>query len=146
MRWFKYLASLWVILLMYSALTFFNGPKGISAYKQLHEEQNRQSVNIESLKTIHDELDGNRKALLMDPDTIAAEARELGYARDTERFVRIVGLGKPMRPQYNPGQTLAAREPSFMENKTVRVIALIAGGITLVFLSIVQFLKMLVKN
>jgi cell division protein FtsB len=146
MKWFKFLVSFWIIILIYFVLTFFNGPKGVSAYKQLQEEQNKQSVNIEALKTIHDELDGNRKALLMDPDTIAAEARELGYARDTERFVRIVGLEKPMRPQYNPGQTVVVQEASFMENETVSIIALIAGGITLVFLFIVQFLRMLVKN
>jgi cell division protein FtsB len=140
----KYLVSLWVTVFLYTVLTLLNGPGGFSAYDQLKTEQDKLAANLESLETTRQELAGIQNALENDSDAIAVRARELGYGRETERFVRIVGLGRPMRHQYSPGQILSVHEPEFMADATIRLIALIAGGITLAFLYIIQILRMLI--
>jgi cell division protein FtsB len=140
----KYLIALWVTVFLYTVLTLFNGGEGFSAYEQLKAEQDKLTATIESLKATRQELAGTQNALENDSDAIAVRARELGYGRETERFVRIVGLGRPMRRQYSPGQILAVREPEFVADATIRLIALIAGGITLAFLYVVQILRMLI--
>jgi hypothetical protein len=67
----------------------------------------------------------------------------LGYGRQEERFVRIVGLSRTIRQQLNAGQIVSAKAPEFMDDKTIRLIALIAGGVIMGFLLIVTLLKML---
>jgi cell division protein FtsB len=144
MRLLKYLFPLWVSIFVYSSLAFFHGSSGFSAYDGLKAERDKQLANLEALKKISRELEGDRDALLYDEDTIAVHARELGYGTDDEHFVRIAGLSKNMRRQYRTGETAEAQTPPSMDEKTIRVISLTAGGIILGFIFFVRILKMLI--
>jgi cell division protein FtsB len=139
----KYLAALWVAILVYAALSFFSGAAGLSAYGQLKAGAARQEANLAALERAAAELEGEKAALLNDPQTIRVKARELGYGGPEERFVRIVGLSRPMRQRYNAGQSAEAGTPEFLPDATIRLIALLAGGVTLLFLLICKSLKML---
>ncbi|MDR1352256.1 MAG: septum formation initiator family protein [Treponema sp.] len=144
MRLLKYLFPLWAAILVYSLLSFLYGPAGFSAYEGLKAERDKQMANLESLKNITRELEGDRDALLYDRDSIAVQARELGYGTDDERFVRIVGLSKNMRRQYWAGDAMEARPPEAMDEKTIRTVSLITGAVILGFILFVQVLRMLV--
>ncbi|MDR2052918.1 MAG: septum formation initiator family protein [Treponema sp.] len=144
MRLLKYLFPLWVVILVYSLLSFFHGSSGFSAYDGLKTERDKQLANLEALKKIRGELEGNRDALLYDEDTIAVYARELGYGMEGERFVRIAGLSKTMRRQYWAGEVAGAQMPPSMDEKTIRTISLAAGGIVLGFIFFTRILKMII--
>jgi cell division protein FtsB len=139
----KYLISLWVIILVYSALSFFSGAVGLSAYDQLKTEVGRQEANIRALQRINREFEGEKAALIHDPETVRVRARELGYGNREERFVRIVGLSRTMRQRHDAGQVAGIRAPEFLSDATIRLISLLAGGITLAFLFICRALKLL---
>lgn len=144
MRLLKYLFPLWAAILVYSLLSFLYGPAGFSAYEGLEAERDKQLANLEALKNISRELEGDRDALLYDGDSIAVHARELGYGTDDERFVRIVGLSKAVRRQYWAGDAVGAQAPPSMDEKTIRMVSLIVGGVILGFILFVQVLRMLV--
>jgi cell division protein FtsB len=144
MRLLKYLFPLWVVIFVYSGLSLFHGSSGFSTYDALVAERDKQLANLESLKKINRELEGDRDALLYDEDTIAVHARELGYGTDNERFIRIAGLSKTMRRQYWVGEIAEARTPPSMDEKTIRTISLVAGGIVLGFVVFIRILKMIV--
>jgi cell division protein FtsB len=145
MRSLKYLISLWVALAVYSLLSIFLGPSGLSAYDQLSLERERQRTNMENLQLINRELEGAKDALLYDSDTIAVYARELGYGTENERFVRIVGLGSSKTQQISAGQTALARQPGYMTDQNIHLIALAVGGVTLLCLWIFDLLRRLVS-
>lgn len=139
----KYFISLWVVIAVYTLFSLLGGKIGVSAYGQLSRERDRQLSNMEALRLRNEELEGRKNALLYDSDTIAAYARELGYGGGAERFVRIVGLPGTRKQQNNPGQVIMAREPAFIPEFTIRIIAAAAGIGVLVCFLIYDFL---VKN
>jgi cell division protein FtsB len=143
MKALKYLVALWVIIFVYSLLSFFSGAAGLSAYHQLETEENRQERNIRALEQVNGELTGERAALRNDPETIRVRARELGYGNREEQFIRIVGLSRTMRQRHEAGQVVGVRPPEFLSDSTIRLISLLAGGITLAFILICGALKML---
>jgi cell division protein FtsB len=144
MRLLKYLFPLWVVIFIHSFLSFFHGSSGFSAYDGLETERDKQLANLESLKKINRDLEGDRDALLYDEDTIAVHARELGYGTEHERFVRIAGLSKTMRRQYWAGEVAEARTPPSLDEKSIRTISLVTGGVVLGFIIFVRLLKMIV--
>jgi cell division protein FtsB len=145
MRALKYLISLWIALAVYSLLSIFFGPSGLSAYDQLSLERDRQRANMENLQLINRELEGAKDALLYDSDAIAVYARELGYGTENERFVRIVGLGSSKTQQISAGQTALARQPGYITDQNIRLIALAVGGVMLLCLWIFDLLRRLVS-
>ena len=141
MRLTKYLFALWAGVLIYALLTVFMGAKGVSAYKQLEEEQEKQMENIEALELINQGLDDTRNSLLYDEDTLAVYAREQGYASPQERFARIVGLGINQNNLTNQGNVIAAAEPQYIPNQILRIISFCVG-ITIFFCAAMfDFLK-----
>jgi cell division protein FtsB len=127
MKMVKYIFSLWAGILIYVSLFLLFGAKGFSAYRQLENEQKRQEANIESLKSINQELDGTMKSLLYDKDTLAVYAREQGYASPLERFMRIVGLGVNQSNKTFPGKVIAVAEPQYVPDRTIIMIAFYSG-------------------
>jgi hypothetical protein len=99
------------------------GPTGLSAYQQLRVEHEKLSANMENLKHLNMELANTANALNSDPDTITMYARELGYGYEDERFIRIVGLGKPPQERAEPGQILLAAQPEHTSNELIFIFA-----------------------
>ncbi|MDR3277119.1 MAG: septum formation initiator family protein [Treponema sp.] len=127
MKALKYLLPFWLSILIYTVLSLFSGAMGLSAYDQLAAERNRQKANLESLQALNRELAGDMDALLYDSDTIAAYARELGYGRPEEKFLRIVGIPGTLNKEFAEGQIVRAGEPAFLSNEIIRFISLGAG-------------------
>jgi cell division protein FtsB len=116
MNFIKYLVPLWIGVCIYVICSVFTGPTGLSAYKQLRVEQEKLAANMENLRHLNMELENTGNALVNDPDTIAMYARELGYGYADERFIRIVGLEKPLKQSIDPGQILLAVKPEHTSN------------------------------
>lgn len=128
MRAFKYLMGLWTAVAVYSVLSLLSGPSGLSAYSQLEAERERQWANMRRLGALGEELENAQNSLLYDHDAITVYARRLGYARENERFIRIVGLGGTQNPYTAPGQVYFAGAPDFISDTSIKIAALCAGA------------------
>jgi cell division protein FtsB len=141
MRVCKYLLGLWTAIAVYTLFTVFNGPKGLSAYDQLLEERRRQWDNLKSLGEVNVELEKIKNSLLYDEDTLAVYARQLGYARDDERFIRIVGLGRIKNPHAAAGQVYFTAPPDHISDQRIKITALCAGLAVCVLFLIMDLLN-----
>jgi cell division protein FtsB len=127
MRAVKYSIVLWIFMVVYAGMSFFAGPKGISAYNDLLDEQNRQEKNLQDLERINAELENTRNALLYDRDTIRVYARDLGFGEKGENFVRIVGLGQSQKVPLFPGEIVEAEERRSLGVRTICLVAAFAA-------------------
>jgi cell division protein FtsB len=125
MRFVKYLVPVWVALIFYSVASYFSGAIGVSAYEQLSAERDKQLKNIAVLQNINDELNGQKEALENDGDTIAVYARDMGMGLADERFIRIVGVNKHQKQNIEAGEIYRAADPSFTDDKTLRIISIL---------------------
>jgi cell division protein FtsB len=141
MRFLKYLIAVWTTLAVYTVAAFFTGSTGIIAFKQLSAERDKQQANIEALRNLNQELEGNLNSLKYDSDTIAIYARELGYGEQDENFVRIVGLGGARKQRTTAGQITIPRSPGYIPDKILWFAAFCAGIGVLVLLSISEFIR-----
>jgi cell division protein FtsB len=127
MRAVKYCLVLLIAAVVYTGMSLFAGFRGISAYNDLLEEQEKLEANRETLKQINTELENTRNALLYDHDTIRVYARDLGLGERNEKFVRIVGLGRNRAVPLFPGEIIAAEAPPFLNNKIIGMVSLFAA-------------------
>jgi len=139
----KYLFAIWAGVLIYAVLALSFGARGISAYRQLQAEQARQEANMESLLLINRELENTMNSLVHDEDTVAVFARELGYARAQERFIRIVGLGGYQQTRTSAGEVVFAALPQYVPNLILRIIAFFTGITIFVCMVFFDFMKIL---
>jgi cell division protein FtsB len=138
---FKYLIALWAAVAVYGVSSVLTGAIGLSAYEQLLADRDRQWVNMKNLQLINEELEDTKNSLLYDQDTIAVYARELGYGKKDERFIRIVGLGGIKNPHTSPGQILRAGTPDSVSDRTLKIIALCTGAAVFALLLIFDMLR-----
>jgi cell division protein FtsB len=123
----KYLIALWAAVAVYSISSVFVGASGLTAYKQLTAERDKQRANTEALQNLNQELEGTLDALKYDSDTIRVYARELGYGTPRERFVRIVGLPGVKKQRMTAGQVTISQKPDFIPDQTLRIYSIFAG-------------------
>jgi cell division protein FtsB len=123
----KYLLVLWVPVAVYTAMSLSTGLKGIPAYHELVEEQEKQEHNMKTLERLNQELENTKNALLYDRDTIRVYARNLGFGEQDEQFIRIVGLGQARNTPPSPGEVVTAEQRQSMKHKTILLIALFAA-------------------
>jgi len=143
MKAVKYLFALWVGVLVYVSFSVIFGAKGFSAYNQLEKERQKQESNIENLKLVNRELEDTRNTLLYDKDTLTVYAREQGYASQSEKFIRIVGLPGNLKTRTFTGDIVSAMEPQYTSDRIIRIIAF-CMGITIFFcMAIFDVLKFL---
>jgi len=134
MKLSKYLIGVWTAVVIYMLFMLLSGPKGISAYNQLLSEREQQWANIEKLEFINEELENTKNNLLFDQDTMLVHARQMGYAQEDERFIRIVGLGSLGSPPVMTGKIYITREPDFLSDKIIKIISICAGLLIFSFL------------
>jgi cell division protein FtsB len=134
MRAFKYLFALWTAFAVYGISSTLAGAMGFSSYHKLELERDKQRANMENLRLINERLENTKNSLLYDRDTIAVQARKLGYGRDNEKFVRIVGLGDPGTPDTTAGRLVAAEKPGSIPDRTLKILAFSAGAAIFVLL------------
>jgi cell division protein FtsB len=138
---FKYLIALWAAIAVYGLFSALAGAAGLSAYRQLLADRDRQWAHMKKLQLINEELEDAKNSLLYDRDTITVYARELGYGKENERFVRIVGLGNIKNTPASAGQVLRAGKPDFISDRTLKIIALCTGAAVFALLLIFDMLR-----
>ena len=143
MKAVKYLFALWAGVLVYASLSFLFGSAGLSAYRQLEAEREKQEANIQNLKFINLELENTMNSLLYDKDTLAMYAREQGFAARQEQFIRIVGLGVNLKAIASLGQVIKVTEPDFAPDRSLRIIAFCSSIVLFFCIAALDFLKFL---
>jgi cell division protein FtsB len=143
MRAFKYLIAFWTGALVYTLASFYSGAMGISAYRQLEAERDKEKANIETLRVINQDLENARNALLYDKDTLAVYAREQGFAAPEERFIRIVGLGAAPKQTASSGQIVTATPPEYIPNRSIRIFSFCAALTVFICMGVYDFLRYL---
>jgi cell division protein FtsB len=127
MRLAKYLLVPWTAIVVYTCAVVFNGSAGLVPYRELLREREKLLANLEKLQQTNRELEGNMDALLYDSETIRVKARELGYGRGEERFVRIVGLSSARNRPLQAGLVRNANQPFFTPDRTIQLASLCAA-------------------
>ena len=145
MRISKYLIGIWTAVAVYALFSFLSGPKGISAYNQLLTEHEQQLANINELGYINEELERTKNNLLFDNETLLVHARQVGYAQEGERFIRIVGLGSVKNPPAMTGKVYVIKEPDFLSDKTIKIVSLCAGLLVFAFLFSLELIESKVR-
>lgn len=140
MRIFKYLAAIWTAVAVYSFFSLFFGAMGLSAHKQLFAERERLWTNMKDLSLLNGELENTKNSLLYDEDALAVHARQLGYGRKNEKFIRIVGLGGLKNRHTAAGQVFFAGAPEYIPDSIIKIIALCSGLVVFAFLLLIDAL------
>lgn len=135
MKYLRIVFSVWVAVAMYGLTAITVGKTGMLAMRVLEAERNRLASNMENLRAINGELEGSIIALQSDADTISVRARELGYGREDERFVRIVGLPAAGTRAATAGNLVTAVRPAGVSNSVLRIISAVAGAMAYTLLS-----------
>jgi cell division protein FtsB len=143
MKVLKYLMPLWFGVIIYAVFSFVFGAKGISAYNQLEAEKIREQANAGILAAINADLKETRDILSSDKENYSVYARELGFARAGEQFIRIVGLGNPLRPLRSPGEAVYTVPPIFVPDQTLRILSFFAACTLLISMGVYDLLKFL---
>jgi len=138
MKYLRFAFSVWVSVAVYGLASITVGRTGILAMHRLEAERDRLSSNMEQLRTINGELELSIVALRSDADTISVRARELGYGRADERFVRIVGLPAAGSRAATAGNLVTAVRPKGVSNGTLRIIAAFAGVVVYMLSSLAR--------
>ncbi|MDR1863926.1 MAG: septum formation initiator family protein [Treponema sp.] len=123
MRAIKYLAAFWVGAVVYVSFSISSGPAGLSAYRQLEDERDKQLANIEALELANRELETMKDSLLYDRDTLAVYAREQGFAGSEEKFIRIVGLEGVQKSRSSPGLVVSAAAPQYITQRNLQILS-----------------------
>ncbi|MDR1617569.1 MAG: septum formation initiator family protein [Treponema sp.] len=140
MRAFKYLLAFWAAFAVYGISSTLVGAMGFSSYHKLELERDKQRANMENLRLVNEKLENTRNSLLYDRDTIAVHARKLGYGGDSEKFVRIVGLGGMPHPDTAAGRLVTAEKPDAIPDRTLKILALSAGAAIFALFLVVDLL------
>jgi len=140
MRIQKYLIAVWAAIAVYALFSFFTGPKGLSAYNYLLNEREYQLENIRDLGILNEDLERTRNNLLFDPETIAVQARFLGYGQEDEHFIRIAGLDNSKAAPLLSGSVYAAHEPLFISDRNIKIAAIGAGFLIFAFLFMLELI------
>jgi cell division protein FtsB len=141
MKLVKYLSALWIGVVVYALSSFAWGAVGLSAYRQLEVERDKEAAAIESLKVINRDLENIKNAFLYDQDTISVYAREQGFARPDERFVRIVGTGNTSKLPLFSGQIAVPIPPEYTTDTAIKIFSVFAAITVLICIAAYDFLK-----
>ncbi len=136
MNYFKILVSLWVSVAVYTVLSILFGATGVFAMRYLQSERDRLAENLSHLQEINGELNGSLDALRYDQDTLTLYARDLGYGKDDERFIRIVDLQRLSATRQKAGELIIPKRLKSLPEDPLRLISLIAGLCVYVGLSL----------
>jgi hypothetical protein len=127
MKSLKFLLPLFSGILVYTVLSICIGPRGLWAMRQLAVERQRIAGNLETLRSINEDLDARYQSLSADPDTISVYAHELGYISDGERLIRLAGFTGGIDRSFDCGSPLSVTPPKYLPEWMCKFIGLFAG-------------------
>jgi cell division protein FtsB len=136
----RYILIPWTIFLVYSFFSFFLGQNGLYARRYLQTEKARLSENYKVLQATNDSFLKIKDMIMTDSDALSVYARQLGYGRNSEKVVRIMGLGIAVNSELPAGEVYYAETPSFVPDNVIKLISALFGFAILVFFVIYDFL------
>jgi len=140
MRLLRYMLVPWTVFFVYASFTFVLGQNGLYARRHLQAEQLRLIENRKSLEDANVSFLKTKESLINDPDALSVYARQLGYGRENEEFIRIMGLGIAINADMPAGEVFYATEPVFVQDRVIKIISTLFGFAVLVFFLINDFL------
>ena len=135
--------ALWAAISIYCLLSLFYGATGICAFNELISNRDFQKENIRKLGQINTELKNYQNSLLFDIDTINVFAHKLGFGNSNEKYIRIVGLSGINNAAFSAGEIVKTPLPVFINDKIIKICALISGIITFLIMLIHENLNKL---
>jgi len=139
MRFIRYFLVIWTFFFVYTFFSFFLGQNGVSARKHLEAERVRLNENLIKLENINTDYQNIKNNLKVDQDSLSVYARQLGYGREGEEYIRIMGLGIAINTDMPAGQVNYTVNPVFISDTTIKIISLLFALAVLVFLLIRDF-------
>ncbi|MCL2043503.1 MAG: septum formation initiator family protein [Treponema sp.] len=136
MRLLKYIVVPWTIFFIYFLFSAILGQNGLYARKHLDAEVLQLTQNLNALERENEELLKIKDSLQNDRDALMVYMRKLGYGRDGEQFIRIMGQGIALNSDMLTGQVLYAANHDFVQDKTLKIIAICIGLAVFMFLFI----------
>ena len=109
------------------------GQNGLYARKHLEAERLRLLENHKTLEQSYKDFLNTRENLKNDHDMLSVYARQLGYGRGDEKFIRIKGLNVAVNANMATGQVLYATNSEFVSDKIIKIISVCFGFAVLVF-------------
>jgi len=139
MRVIRYFLVIWTFFFVYSSFSFFWGQNGLYVRRHLETERARLGENLKKLNDINTDYQNIRNNLMEDPDSLSVYARQLGYGREGEEYIRIMGLGIAINTDMPAGQVSYTESHEFISDTTIKIISLLFALIVLSFLLIHDF-------
>jgi cell division protein FtsB len=136
MRFIRYFLVIWTFFLVYTSLSYFWGQNGLYARRHLVAERVRLYENLKKLENINMDYQNIRNNLIHDQDSLSVYARQLGYGREGEEYIRIMGLGVAINTDMPAGQVSYTESPDYISDTTIKIISLLFA---LVVLSLLLF-------
>ena len=146
MRLLRYICVPWTMVLVYSLFTAFLGQNGVYARRHLEAERQQLFENQKALEQAHSDFLRTKDSLTYDQDALSVYARQLGYGRENEGYLRIMGLGIAINADTPAGQVLYATDPVFVPDTTIKIISLLFGLAVLAFFLVSDFLSSKILN
>ncbi|MCL2762038.1 MAG: septum formation initiator family protein [Treponema sp.] len=125
--------------MVYSLFSLFFGQNGLYARKHLEAEYLRLLENRTMLENTKQDILKTKNNLMFDKDAKSVYARQLGYGRANERFIRITGLTVALTVDIPEGQVLYAANPDYVSDKAIKIISALFGLVILVYFLIGDF-------
>jgi len=90
----------------------------------MEAERVRLSENLKKLENINTDYQNIKNNLAGDQDSLSVYARQLGYGREGEEYIRIMGLGIAINTDMPTGQVFYTVNPVFISDTTIKIISL----------------------
>ena len=130
----RYIFVPWTMILVYSLFSAVLGQNGLYARKHLEAERLQLLENQKTLEQIYNDFLRKKDSLMNDEDALSVYARQLGYGREGEEFIRIMGLSIATNADMPVGHVLYSANPAFVSDKTIKVISGLVGIAVLLYL------------
>jgi len=132
----KFMISVCIGTFIYILFSITAGSNGFYAYNQLYEQKMRLTANVSSLTKVNDQLLSEYDALKNDRSIIEAYARNLGYSYDSERIIKITGIGISEHNVYDTGAVIRIEEISYIPEYICKISGLAAFCISMILMLI----------
>jgi len=139
MHFIRYFLVIWTFFLVYTSCSYFWGQNGMYARRHLEAERVRLSENLKKLENINKDYQNIRNNLMKDQDSLSVYARQLGYGREGEEYIRIMGLGIAVNTDMPAGQVSYTESSDYISDTTIKIISLLFALIILSFLLVRDF-------
>jgi len=113
-------------IVAYCVLSLFWGPMGIKAYSELESRVGQMKDNLASLETLHGEALANLESARSDPETLALQARSLGYVTEGEVVVRV-GFPESGSQPRDLGALVPYVAPKGRDDTELKTISMVAA-------------------